>query len=157
METIEAACFKRCVVGLTAEEAGLSLAEGKELLAELQRLMLQTQRREYAVCKRVCPECLKLRRQRDCRTRTVQTLFGTVVVDAWRCALAPKHADYSLKTMRAALVEQGRQRGGPLTVMSDGEAALPTLVRAATGEPVRHILDWSHLSMRVRPIEQVRL
>jgi hypothetical protein len=29
------------------------------------------------------------------------------------------------------------------------------LVRAATGEPVRYILDWFHLSMRMRPIEQV--
>jgi hypothetical protein len=28
-------------------------------------------------------------------------------------------------------------------------------VRAATGEPVRHNLDWFHLSMRMRPIEQV--
>ena len=40
-------------------------------------------------------------------------------------------------------------------MISDGEEALPNLVRAATGEPVRHILDWFHLSMRMRPIEQV--
>ena len=288
VETIEVARFKRRVVGLTAEEVGLSLVEGKEVLAELQRLMLQTQMEEYAVCKQVCPECLKLRRQRDCRTRTIQTLFGTVVVDAPRIsicpcsntmgfvdlsfsplahllpdrctpelrrvqaelgarhsfreagrllstllpcsptnhatirnrthhvadgiearvpeapkevpalademvvmidgahiraahgyqsrhldvtvgkievaglqprrfALAPKGADHPLRTVRAALVEQGWQPGRPLTVMSDGEAALPNLVRAATGEPVRHILDWFHLSMRVRPVEQVLL
>jgi hypothetical protein len=42
-----------------------------------------------------------------------------------------------------------------LAVISDSEAALPNLVRAATGEPVRHILDWFHLSIRIRPIEQV--
>ena len=89
VETIEVARFKRRVVGLTAEEVGLSLVEGKEILAELQRLMLQTQMEEYAVCKRVCPECLKVRRQRDCRTRTIQTLFGTVVVDAPRISICP--------------------------------------------------------------------
>jgi hypothetical protein len=42
-----------------------------------------------------------------------------------------------------------------VTVISDGEAVLPGLVRAATREPVRHILDWFHLSMRMRPIEQM--
>ncbi len=288
VETIEVARFERRVVGLTAEEVGLSLAEGKKLLSELQRLMLQTQMEEYTVCARVCPECLKLRRQRDCRTRTIQTLFGTVMGDAPRISicpcsntmgfvdlsfsplaqllpdrctpelrriqaelgarhsfreagrllsillpcsptnhatirnrthhvagqiearvaeapkeapalademvvmidgahiraahgyqsrhldvtvgkvevagfqprrfgLAPKGADRPLKTVRAALVEQGWQPGRLLTVMSDGEPALPNLVRAATGEPVRHILDWFHLSMRIRPIEQVLL
>jgi len=40
-------------------------------------------------------------------------------------------------------------------VISDGEAFLPNLVRAATREPVRHILDWFQLSMRMRPIEQM--
>jgi hypothetical protein len=57
--------------------------------------------------------------------------------------------------MCAALLEQGWHPGRPPAVISDGEAVLPNLVRAATGEPVRHILDWFHLSMHMRPIEQV--
>lgn len=40
---------KRRVVGLTAEEVGLTPAEGKELLGELARLVLQTQMEEFAV------------------------------------------------------------------------------------------------------------
>jgi hypothetical protein len=72
-----------------------------------------------------------------------------------RFALAPKGSDHPLAPVRAALFEQGWNPGRPLAVISDGEAALPNLVRAATGEPVRHILDWFHLSMRMRPIEQV--
>jgi hypothetical protein len=48
----------------------------------------------------------------------------------------------------------GWQPGRAVTVISDGEPALPTLVRTATGEPIRHILDWWHISMRVRHIEQ---
>ena len=286
VETIEVGRLKRRVVGLTADEVGLTLAEGKDLLSELQRLVLQTQMEEYTMCARVCRECLTMRRQRDCRTRTIQTLFGTVKVDAPRIsicpcsnemgfvdlsfsplvqlfpdrctpelrrvhaelgarhsfreasqllstllpcsptnhatirnrthriaaeieaktpeapkdvpastdemvvmidgahiravpgyqsrhldvtvgkvevsgrqprrfALAPKGSDHPLTAVRAALVEQGWHPGRALTVISDGEAALPNLVRAATGEPVRHILDWFHLSMRMRPIAQV--
>src|ERR1700742_932421 len=82
VETIEVGRLKRRFAGLTAGEVGLTLAEGKDLLSELQRLVLQTQMEEYTMCARVCPECLTLRRQRDCRTRTLQTLFGTVEVDA---------------------------------------------------------------------------
>lgn len=70
VETIEVGRLKRRVVGLTADEVGLTLAEGKDLLSELQRLVLQTQMEEYVMCARVCRECLTLRRQRDCRTRT---------------------------------------------------------------------------------------
>jgi hypothetical protein len=94
------------------------------------------------------------------QSRHVDVTVGKVEVAGLqqrRFALAPKGADHPLKTLRAALVEQGRQPGRPLTVMTDGQAPLPNLVRAATGEPERHILDWFHLSMRVRPIEPVLL
>jgi hypothetical protein len=42
VETIEVGRLERRVVGLTAEEIGLTLAEGKDLLSELARLILQT-------------------------------------------------------------------------------------------------------------------
>lgn len=42
-----------------------------------------------------------------------------------------------------------------MTVVSDGEAALPNLVKAALNQSVTHILDWWHISMRVRHIENV--
>jgi hypothetical protein len=287
VETIEVGRLERRVVGLTAEEVGLTLAEGKNLLGELARLILQTQMEEFTTCARVCTDCMKLRRLRDRRTRKIQTLFGIIAVDAprisacpcrnvWgfvdvslsplakllpdRCtpelrrlqaelsarhsyreaarllemllpcgpvnhatmrnrthrvaagleraasalpkpapkidppaemmvlidgahiraahgyqsrhidvtvgkievagkpprrfALAPKGADAPLATLRQALQEQGWQSGRPVTVLSDGEPALPGLVRAAVGEPVTCILDWWHISMRVQHIEQ---
>ncbi len=46
VETIEVAHFKRRVVGLTAEEIGLSLDEAKQVLAELQRLLVKSQMEE---------------------------------------------------------------------------------------------------------------
>ena len=76
VETIEVGHFKRHVIGLTADEIGLSLEEAKQVLAELQRLVVQDQMEEYTLCARVCPACLTMRRQRDCRTRTIQTLLG---------------------------------------------------------------------------------
>jgi hypothetical protein len=287
VETIEVGQIKRRVVGLTADEIGLTLAEGKGLLADLARLVLQTQMEEFTTCARVCHDCLKLRRLRDGRTRKIQTLFGTYTVDAprisacpcrndWglvdvsqsplaalfpdRCtpelrrlqaelsarhsyreaarllntllpcdpmshatmrnrthrvaadleqmaaarpmrepkvdpeteimvlidgahipaahgyqsrhldltvgkievkgrlprrfAFAPKGAESPLVTLRQALREQGWQPGRSVTVLSDGEAALPGLVRAAIGAPVTCILDWWHISMRVQHIQQ---
>jgi hypothetical protein len=287
VETIEVGRLERPVVGLMAEEAGLTLAEGKNLLGELARLVLQTQMEEFTTCSRVCSDCMKLRPLRDSRTRKIQTLFGTITVDAprisacpcrsaWgfvdvsssplaellpdRCtpelrrlqaelsarhsyretarllktllpcgpanhatmrnrthrvaadlesaaaavrepepdidpsaemmvlidrahiraahgyqsrhidvtvgkievagrsarrfALAPKGAGAPLSTLRQALREQGWQPGRAITVLSDGEPALPGLVRAAVGEPVTCILDWWHISMRVQHIEQ---
>lgn len=74
-----------------------------------------------------------------------------------RFAFAPKGADRPLDNLRSALAAQGWHPGRKVTVISDGEAALPNLVRAATREPVRHILDWFHLSMRMRPIEPMLL
>jgi hypothetical protein len=74
-----------------------------------------------------------------------------------RFAFAPKGADRPLDIMHDALGAQGWRPGHKVTVISDGEAFLPNLVRAATSEPVRHILDWFHLSMRMRPIEQMLL
>ena len=89
VETFKVASFKRCVVGLTAEEIGLSLEEAKQILAELQRRVLQTQMEEYTYCARACSACLKMRRQRACRTRTIQTLFGKVTVEAPRISICP--------------------------------------------------------------------
>jgi hypothetical protein len=47
VETIEVGRLKRRVIGLTVGEVGLTLADGKDLLSELQRLVLQTQMEEY--------------------------------------------------------------------------------------------------------------
>jgi hypothetical protein len=84
VETIEVGRLARPPSGLAAEEFGLTLAEGKDLLGEPGRLILQTQIEEFITCARVCGDCLKLRPLRDWRTRKVQTLFGPITVDAPR-------------------------------------------------------------------------
>jgi hypothetical protein len=71
-----------------------------------------------------------------------------------RFAMAPLAADQPLAQIRSALTEQGWTGERPVTVISDGEAALPGLVHRATGSDIHHILDWWHISMRVRHVEQ---
>ncbi len=57
--------------------------------------------------------------------------------------------------MREELSDFGWKPGRLLTVISDGELALPNLIRNAMGGDgqVKHILDWWHISMRIRHVE----
>ena len=57
--------------------------------------------------------------------------------------------------MREELSAFGWRPGRLLTVISDGERALPNLIcKAINGDgQVKHILDWWHISMRVRHVE----
>ena len=72
-----------------------------------------------------------------------------------RFALVRSVAKQPHALLRAALLGQGWREGEAVTATSDGDPALPALVRSATGGPVECILDWFHLSMRVHHIEQV--
>jgi hypothetical protein len=56
--------------------------------------------------------------------------------------------------VRAALLDQGSREGSPVTAISDGDPTLPALVRSTVKAPVESILDWFHLSVRVRHVEQ---
>jgi hypothetical protein len=64
----------------------------------------------------------------------------------------PPHA-----LLRAALLDQGWREGGPVTAISDGDPALPALARSAAKAPVEPIIDWFHLSVRIRHVEQALL
>ncbi|AEI95557.1 ISKra4-like element ISRli1 family transposase [Roseobacter litoralis] len=55
--------------------------------------------------------------------------------------------------LRRNLESAGWRVGTTLTVLSDGDPALRRLVRDATGAEVNHILDWWHISMRIRHVE----
>ena len=55
--------------------------------------------------------------------------------------------------LRRNLEAAGWHEGSAVTVLSDGDPALPRLVRDATGSEVNHILDWWHISIRIRHVE----
>lgn len=58
-----------------------------------------------------------------------------------------------LECLQKNLEAAGWRKGTSVTVLSDGDPALPRLVRDATGESVSHILDWWHISIRIRHVE----
>ncbi len=70
-----------------------------------------------------------------------------------RFALVRSVAEQPHALLRAALQDQGWREGDAVTVISDGDPALPALVRSATGGPVEYILDWfraiSHAARQV--------
>ncbi len=70
-----------------------------------------------------------------------------------RFAVVRNVAEQPHALLRAALLDQGWREGDAVTAISDGDPALPALVRSATGGPVEAILDWFHLSMRVHHVE----
>ena len=71
-----------------------------------------------------------------------------------RFAAAPHVATGKHDAVRAAMRVQGWLPGRDVTVFSDGDVGLQGIVLSATRQPVTHILDWFHLSMRLRHIEQ---
>ncbi len=72
-----------------------------------------------------------------------------------RFAVVRSVAEQPHALLRAALLDQGWREGDAVTAISDGDPALPALVRLAIGGPVELILGWFHLSMRVHHVEQV--
>jgi hypothetical protein len=92
------------------------------------------------------------------QTRNFEAICGKVEHEGHatrRFALVRSVAEQPYALLRAALRDQGWREGDAVTAISDGDPALPALVRTATGGPVQHILDWFHLSMRVQHVEQV--
>ncbi|MCC0013962.1 MAG: ISKra4 family transposase, partial [Rhodobiaceae bacterium] len=69
-------------------------------------------------------------------------------------AAAPNVATGKHDAVRVALRAQGWMPGRDVTVFSDGDVGLQGIVLTATRQPVTQILDWFHLSMRLRHIEQ---
>src|SRR3712207_6286997 len=88
-ESLTLATITRPAAVAAATEVGLSLSEAKALLATLQASMVRTQLAEHAGLGRVCPGCQAALRVKDRRPRRLQTLFGTVEVEAPRLKACP--------------------------------------------------------------------
>ena len=79
----------------TFDPLGLTLDDGKALLAGVQRRLVQARVAEYCAVRRRCPHCPGLRPLKDTRTRRLNSLFGTVEVPAplfkpCRCAVTAR-------------------------------------------------------------------
>jgi len=148
LKATELVTFSRAAMVGTLAEVGLVLAEAKSLLAKLQASVLCGQVAEYAAHYRVCAACGMLQPLKDRRTRRLQTLFGTVEVEAPRfkacrrrqpapmaeavtfspvCALLTARCTPELERVQAEL--------GARTSFRDAARVLDTLLPAS---PARH-------------------
>jgi hypothetical protein len=89
VESLALTTITRPSVMAAAEQVGLSLVEGMALLAGLQAAMVRRQLAEHVDLGRVCPGCQAVRPIKDRRPRRLQTLFGTLEVEAPRLKACP--------------------------------------------------------------------
>ena len=153
VKTTELATFSRPGVVSTLAEVGLMLAETKALLARLQASMLCGQVAAYAAHHRVCAACGVLQPLKDRRTRRLQTLFGTVEVEAprfklCRCRQPAPMAEVTVSPVCALLtarctpeLERVQAELGARTSFRDGARILESLLPVSPA---------NHESLRIR-------
>ena len=81
-EVEEVACLKRAT--LSPEELGLTLAEAKQMLQQVQHSMVDFQAAEYQRQRKDCPHCGKQRPQKGKHEIVVRTLFGKMKLRSLR-------------------------------------------------------------------------
>jgi len=71
-------------------EIGLSIDDGKRIMTMLQELVVKQELATYALARRVCPECERLRPVKDYTVRKIRTVFGSVEVKSPRWMLCQR-------------------------------------------------------------------
>ncbi|MGX5851827.1 ISKra4 family transposase [Mesorhizobium sp. PL10] len=61
-------------------DIGLSIDDGKKIMAALQSAVVSHEAETYSLFRRVCPDCYTLRPVKDYTTRRIRTVFGLVKV-----------------------------------------------------------------------------
>ena len=65
---------------LASGEIGLSIDDGKTIMSALQEFVVKPELATYALARRVCVSCERLRPVKDYTRRKIRTVFGTVAV-----------------------------------------------------------------------------
>ena len=85
--TDEIACIQR--EDLAPETLGMTLAEAKDLLANIQAVMVREQAAEYVEQQRACPHCDETRNQKDQHDIVFRSLFGKMKIPSPRLYTCP--------------------------------------------------------------------
>ena len=105
-ETVEIACLER--TDLKPETLGLTLAEGKRILKDLQQIVVESQVASFLLPTRACPACGQPRCTKGYHTLSVRTVFGEPTVRSPRlvhCACRP-HASKTFSPLAELLPER---------------------------------------------------
>ena len=90
------------------EQVGLTLAEGKRLLREVQRRVVEQQAMALLATHTACPTCGRQRSLKDHKTLSVRTLFGKLSLDSRRVRQCCRQADApaSISPLRELISER---------------------------------------------------
>jgi hypothetical protein len=80
----EVAKLDRCADGIVPEEIGLTLREGKDVLKQMQRNIVQTQIQVQGAAWSCCMHCGGTQLVKDIRRRQIRTVFGKITVGCRR-------------------------------------------------------------------------
>lgn len=97
-----------------------------------------------------------VRSRPEYQRRNFEVIVGSIETKTGskrRFGLSLAGADHPLECLKSNLKAAGWIPGSAITVLSDGDPALPRLVRNAINGNVEHILDWWHISARIRHVE----
>src|SRR5205807_550917 len=75
------------------EQLGLTLAEGKQLLREVQRRVVQQQATAFLATQTACPTCGRERSLKDHKTLGLRTLFGKLSLHSPRVRQCCRQSD----------------------------------------------------------------
>ena len=75
---------------LTSGEIGLSIDDGKRIMSTLQEFVVKQELATYALARRVCASCERLRPVKDYTMRKIRTVFGTAEVKNLRWMLCQR-------------------------------------------------------------------
>lgn len=82
--------FDKDIGKLEEGELGCSIEDGKAIMAEIQRVIVQREIDLYLEFSRTCLDCRSHRQIKDHRVRKIETVFGSVEVDSPRYRICQK-------------------------------------------------------------------
>ncbi|OUL73960.1 hypothetical protein CA601_43255 [Paraburkholderia hospita] len=117
-DTFEVCQFERPYRQLEPEKIGLSLAEGKDVLHMLQRVVVAAQAEEVCMMRRFCTHCRRFLELKDRRIRKVDTVFGTVPFRSAWIVCCPRETPFQMEypySPMSEFVPRAGDRGAAVT------------------------------------------
>jgi hypothetical protein len=104
-EIQQVAKVERKASGIGPEELGLTLADGKTVLKQVQERIVQTQIELISAAAKLCKHCGRKQKMKDLRTRQLRTIYGVVEVFCRRfvrctCSGGKPRVEWPLRWMK---------------------------------------------------------
>jgi hypothetical protein len=103
--TFEICHLERSYRQLEPGNIGLSLAEGKDVLHRLQRIVVAAQAEEVCMLRRFCTRCHRFLDLKDRRIRKVDTVFGTTLFRSARIVCCPCETSFQMEYPYSPMAE----------------------------------------------------